>query len=206
MRVILYTLDASLLKEWKEKLNEHELVSVLTHNDLLKEIHRNNHNVVCIEVSSFQKDIKEFIQDILIIHPDVKILILAKEPNFADGKEYLWLYARGYGNAHMLPIHFNDALETINRGDIWLYPEFIQNMIHVMTKDVSSSKSVDALSKLTAKERDIADLVYRGFTNQEISDSMGITIRTVKAHMSAIFEKTGAKDRINLVLIMQKNS
>lgn len=206
MNVLLYTLNNALLNEWKGKLKGHEILSVSSHNNLLREIHRNNFDVICIEVSSFGNSIKDFIQDVLIIHPDAKILILTKEPNFIDGKEYLWMHIKGYGNAHMLAIHFNDALETIKRGDIWLYPEFIQNMIQSMTRDIHLSKSVDALEKLTLKEREIANLVYDGFTNQEIADSLGITVRTVKAHMSSIFEKTGTKDRINLVLVMQKNS
>ncbi|MGP1485360.1 MAG: response regulator transcription factor [Campylobacter sp.] len=205
MKVILYTLDNCLLAEWKEKIATHEIMSATSHNDLLQKMHRNFYDVLCIDISSFGNPIKDFIQDILVIHPETKILILSKEPSFSEGKDYLWLYAKGYGNAHMLEIHFNDALETIKKGDIWLYPEFIQNMIQIITRDIPSSKCLGVFEKLTSKERDIADLVYKGFTNQEIADNLGITLRTVKAHISAIFEKTGAKDRINLVLMFQKN-
>ena len=114
------------------------------------------------------------------------------------------LGAKGYANARMLEVHFKDALEAIERGEVWLYPEFIQNMIQMMTKEILPSNSSNLLENLTNKEKEIAQLVYKGLTNQEIGEILQITVRTVKAHVGTIFEKTGAKDRINLILLMQK--
>nr|WP_249321509.1 MULTISPECIES: helix-turn-helix transcriptional regulator [unclassified Campylobacter] len=74
-----------------------------------------------------------------------------------------------------------------------------------MTKESPAVKSTDVLEKLTVKERDIANFIYNGLTNQEIADVSNITLRTVKAHISSIFEKTGVKDRVNLVLLMRSN-
>jgi len=59
-----------------------------------------------------------------------------------------------------------------------------------------------ALAALSAREHQVAQAVARGGTNKEIARAMGITERTVKAHLSAIFEKLGVRDRLQLSLIV----
>ena len=71
----------------------------------------------------------------------------------------------------------------------------------------SESEKVDKktdLSELSSREREIADLIYQGLTNNEISEKTGITPRTVKAHTSSIYSKLNVKDRIGLVLLMKQ--
>jgi transcriptional regulator, luxR family protein len=204
VRVLLYTPSDILLNEWKEKITERDIDFASSTDEFLKKAL--NSDVACLDVSSLKDGAKDCVKEVLELNSDVKVFALAKEPNFSEGKEYLALGVKGYGNCHMLSTHFNDSLAAIAKGDVWLYPEFIQNMIWLMTKDSVLSKTSDVFESLTSKEKEICELVYKGFTNQDISENMGISIRTVKAHMSSIFEKVGVKDRVNLVLLIQNNS
>ncbi|MDO5045455.1 response regulator transcription factor [Campylobacter sp.] len=202
MKIGLYTPSVALLKEWKSKLKEREVISFASRTELLNNIDIGKCSLLCLE---FTNDAKEIVTEILQICPEIKILLLSKEPNFNEGREFLTRGIKGYGNAHMLEIHLNDAIKSIEAGNVWLYPEFIQSMIMMMTKESLATNSAGALEKLTAKEKEIANFIYQGLTNQEIAEVANITLRTVKAHISSIFEKTGVKDRINLVLLMRKN-
>jgi DNA-binding NarL/FixJ family response regulator len=56
------------------------------------------------------------------------------------------------------------------------------------------------LESLTPREQSILDELIQGKTNQEISDTLGITLRTVEEHMRRIFLKTGARSRLSLVV------
>lgn len=202
MKILLYTLSGALANEWKSKLKEHSVLTISSQFLILQKIDTEDIDLVCIDIDT---NAKETIADILALNPNAKILLLSREPNFIEGREYLALGIKGYANAHMQEVHFNDAVTSIKNGNVWLYPEFIQSMIVLMTKEASTSKdqNQNVLEKLTSKERDIANLIYQGLTNQEIAEVSGITLRTVKAHVSAIFEKTGVKDRINLVILMR---
>ncbi|QCD53103.1 transcriptional regulator [Campylobacter sp. RM16192] len=202
MKILIYTSNNTLTNELKSKLKEHEISLISSNSRILENIIKGEFDLILFDAYS---NSKETIHDILALNPDTKILVLSRDPNFTEGRDYLTLGVKGYANAHMQGVHFNDAINSIKSGNIWLYPEFIQSMIVMMTKESSSAKSVDVLEKLTAKERDIANFIYNGLTNQEIADISGITLRTVKAHISSIFEKTGVKDRINLVLLMGSN-
>ena len=48
----------------------------------------------------------------------------------------------------------------------------------------------------------VAEQIATGATNREISERLDITERTVKAHLSSIFEKLGVRDRVQLALSM----
>lgn len=52
---------------------------------------------------------------------------------------------------------------------------------------------------LTAKQQQVHDLIVNGWSNKEIADSLGISPRTVEVHRAAVFEKTGAKNAVELV-------
>ncbi|MEB3235820.1 MAG: response regulator transcription factor [Cyanobacteriota bacterium] len=57
----------------------------------------------------------------------------------------------------------------------------------------------DLRSDLSEREIEIIDLVARGLTNQEIAAELTISKRTVDNHVSNIFTKTGAKNRVALL-------
>ena len=44
--------------------------------------------------------------------------------------------------------------------------------------------------------------VAKGATNKEIAATLGITERTVKSHLTLIFDKTGVRDRVQLALLL----
>ena len=200
MRILAYSGNAAVINEIKDKLVGRDVVVTQEKDKFLELAYDKNYDVVCVDIWDADKEARELLSTV----EGIKILILSHEPKFNEGREFLHLGAKGYANARMLEVHFQDALESIERGEVWLYPEFIQNMIQMMTKEILPSNSSNLLEKLTSKEKEIAQLVYKGLTNQEIAEILQITVRTVKAHVGTIFEKTGAKDRINLILLMQK--
>ena len=54
-------------------------------------------------------------------------------------------------------------------------------------------------SGLSERELEIIDLVAQGLTNQEIGERLMISKRTVDNHVSNVFTKTGAKNRVALL-------
>lgn len=200
MRVLAYSGNIAVIDEIKEKLAGKDVTTTRQKDKFLEFAYSKDYDIVCVDIWDADKEARELLGAV----EDIKILILSHEPKFSEGREFLRLGAKGYANARMLEVHFKDALEAIERGEVWLYPEFIQNMIQMMTKEILPSNSSNLLENLTNKEKEIAQLVYKGLNNQEIGEILQITVRTVKAHVGTIFEKTGAKDRINLILLMQK--
>ena len=132
------------------------------------------------------------------------IFCLSSSPNFSEGTYLLSLGIKGYGNIHMAKSNLRDALNAIQKGSIWLYPEFLQMMITSFSKNLHTvnMKELDRLSK---REQEIASLVKEGLSNKEIAKHSNITERTVKAHLSSIYEKLKVKDRVSLVIKLSTN-
>ncbi|MFZ0318410.1 MAG: helix-turn-helix transcriptional regulator [Candidatus Sulfotelmatobacter sp.] len=54
--------------------------------------------------------------------------------------------------------------------------------------------------RLTAKEIQVADLVWQGLTNREIGKIMGTTEQVIKNHLRSTFDKLGVWSRLELAM------
>jgi len=67
------------------------------------------------------------------------------------------------------------------------------------------SKKVIKKYHITSREKEVAFYLMKGLTNQEISDKIFISMTTVKKHIYNIFQKTNAKNRVDLINILKDN-
>jgi pimeloyl-ACP methyl ester carboxylesterase/DNA-binding CsgD family transcriptional regulator len=58
-----------------------------------------------------------------------------------------------------------------------------------------------SLAELTARERDVLELVAQGLNNYRIADQLGISEKTVRNHVSVVFDKIGANSRAHAVAL-----
>ena len=61
------------------------------------------------------------------------------------------------------------------------------------------------LERLTARERDVFELLVRSFTSQQIADQLGIARRTIEAHRRQIMCKLGARSVVDLIRIAMRH-
>lgn len=139
--------------------------------------------------------------NLLVISSDFKILVLEDYPTYEQAIFLLSKGIKGYGNSY---IHYKillDILQTIESGKIWLSNELVQEMIKNITS--SNKKRNSLLEKLTEREFEVSLLISEGRSNQEIALSLNISERTVKNHISHIFEKLNIDDRLSLALLLK---
>lgn len=168
--------------------------------------------VVSMISSNIEKEAILFIQDKKIISMSEaemhdlfsrRVMVFSMTPDFSEAQSFLQHGAMGYGNAMMHESHLQSAYQALEEGKVWLYPDFITLMISQM-QDRSSSKekSLAVLELLSPREREVAIMLGDGATHQEIADALEITVRTIKAHASAIYQKLSVKDRLALSLLL----
>lgn len=135
-----------------------------------------------------------------------KVVVLANAPNQADCFSALSAGAVGYAHAYSPAAMLCEIKTVIGHGGLWLGHELLQRLIETSTKLVGNQPAyVDGLLvQLTSREKDVALEVAKGLSNKEVARVLNITERTVKAHLAAIFERLGAKDRLQLALMLNK--
>ncbi|WP_024954689.1 response regulator transcription factor [Sulfurospirillum arcachonense] len=202
MRTILFcTKSKTLLEHWRESLiNTYaNFIQIDSEKGLLKCLD-NNVDVTLLLDSNFFINSKDYIRSILDSYSSVKILYMDDCPSFKVGKELLPFGIKGYANSRLSSIHLTQAIDVINDNSVWLYPEFIQQLI----KDVSfakESKEKKELAILTSKEKEISKLVAKGYSNKIIAIKCNVTEATIKVHLRSIFRKLNLTDRLSLALI-----
>lgn len=211
MRIALCATSDTIAHVWKKSLKEtgHKRKIVENEEELLQYLsnHNKSVNLVCLEdiwVGDKLSELKELIIAIKNWYPTLHVMVLSQYPTFNIGRNLLSLGIQGYGNARMLPVHLQDAFDCIQRGDIWVYPEFVQMMIQgINSQDTNLSLDDSNLEVLSPREKEIVKYIYEGRTNKQIAQMTDITLRTVKAHTSSIYEKLNVKDRVALVLMLK---
>jgi len=111
--------------------------------------------------------------------------------------------ARAYFNSFMAPQHYVQLLRLLQAGGSWFPPALLAEVFALARAgDVQSRDSAAELGKLTARERELAEFVAEGRANKEIARVCKISERTVKAHLTSIYEKLGVKDRKGLMALL----
>lgn len=137
---------------------------------------------------------------------NAKIVVLANAPNHAESLHALSLGAMGYAHAYSAAAVLQEMKTVISHGGLWLGQELLQRLIETSTKLAGNQPEyVDSLlAQLTRREQEVAIEAAKGLSNKEIARILDITERTVKAHLAATFERLGAKDRLQLALMLNK--
>ena len=131
----------------------------------------------------------------------VPIVVLSNVPEDEQGMAVLAAGATGYSSALTLPEVLRQVANVVEHGGLWVGPQLMRRFMQGLAARNTGSAE-PALDRLSQRERQVADAASRGSSNKEIARAMGITERTVKAHLSAAFEKLGVRDRMQLALLV----
>ena len=95
------------------------------------------------------------------------------------------------------------SIETAVRGETLLQPEILERIVKAKTETIAKENQgpSSALSNLTEKELFILKAVAKGYRNKDIAFDIGISERTVKAHLTNIFNKMGVNSRTEAVAV-----
>lgn len=156
--------------------------------------------LVLLHAQAFQAGLPE---NVKALSSKIKVFVLSDLPDVKEGERLLASGAVGYGNAKMHPSVLNQAVEVIESGNAWLYPELMHHLISRAADHPDEEERERRLTPLSPREKEIALLVAQGMSNHQIGEALQITERTVKAHMGATFAKLGVKDRLGLALLVK---
>lgn len=67
--------------------------------------------------------------------------------------------------------------------------------------DIDEDIADASMARLTPREREVVNLIARGYTYRETSERMGITVKTLENHMSSIFQKLSVASRHELTAL-----
>ncbi len=96
-----------------------------------------------------------------------------------------------------------EAIHAAYRGESRLHPDILRKLMKQVTAQPASTKGLEA-SLLTERENEVIRLVARGKSNREIAETLVISEKTAKAHISNILGKLGLDDRTQMAVFAFK--
>ncbi|MFD9338492.1 response regulator [Streptomyces sp. NPDC060028] len=97
------------------------------------------------------------------------------------------------------------AIRVVAAGDALLAPGVTRRLIADFVErpagpGAAPQRSSRPVEGITEREREVLTLIGRGRSNTEIAEELFITVATAKSHVSRLFAKLGARDRVQLVI------
>src|SRR5690606_32249925 len=112
-------------------------------------------------------------------------------------------------HGYMPPEALDTVLKVVRDGGVWMGASLLTRLLQQLDRGAAATSANHGAAdvspwhtSLTPREKEVAQRAAIGLANQAIADELGITERTVRAHISAVFDKLGVSDRLKLALIV----
>lgn len=142
------------------------------------------------------------------LSPSTKIILLSSVCDKKEAISALKSGAKGFCHKDIEPSMLKKAIKVVQRGEVWAGRKIISHLLSEIVS-LTESRQEDppnlsevCLDYLTPREFQIAKMVGNGSHNKEIAHRLNISERTVKAHLTAIFNKLQIPDRLRLGLFI----
>lgn len=136
--------------------------------------------------------------------PAQSVVLLCDEPDDAQVMQAMAAGAAGCCNTHAAPEVLAQVALVVGNGGLWIGQSLLQRLVgstaHALGQRPAQAKNEGWVGLLSEREAQVARMVAGGASNKEIARQLDIAERTVKAHLTAVFEKLGLRDRLQLSL------
>lgn len=93
-----------------------------------------------------------------------------------------------------------DAIRAVRRGDCVLHPAIARKVLAKFRQSGGEPGAEAKKSLLTAREREVLKRAAKGMWNKQIAEELFLSLSTIEAHLSSIFNKLGVSSRTEAVV------
>jgi len=206
--IVIFSNNQTLVKLWS-----HALVSHFNINTASNPNEFNGADVVVIDSKAIDQE-----SDLIHLFENKPTRFLVIGENWSESKQINALVhgAAGYCGESEPAKLLLQAVKSVLKGDIWIQRHLVPKVIGALVKmkaeplqkekTSNSIESLEKLATLSVRERDVANMIRNGDNNKNIASSLGISERTVKAHLTSTFRKLQVSDRLHLALYIKEYS
>jgi len=176
-------------------------------DEVTKIVERAKPDVLLLDLKMPKGDVVQTLLEVHEKNPATKVLILTA---YSEDENILNA-AKGGAKGYVLKgIDFPtllQAIKTIHRGGLWIDKEMpaaeaFEEIAQAQLSETSDTRYDEAIDALTKREKEILRLVAEGLTNEEIGKRIFISEKTVKTHLTNIFDKLKVNNRFKAALMI----
>ena len=204
---VLASADSSLLDRWRAGFDDGAaLVEVRSLEALPKCLAQLRPPLVLFDTRLARTGIARAIDQLLDVRRATRFIAFSDERDEEFELALFLAGVRGLCPLDVSPAVLQQAVVSVVQGELWisraLVPKLVDSLI--AQRQDPSTGATGRFAILTPREIEIARLIGQGSSNKRIAAQLAIAERTVKAHLTEIFRKTGADDRVKLALMVSR--
>lgn len=169
-------------------------------NEVVAEAERLQPDVIVMDVSMPEMNGIEGTRRVADVSPRTRVLALSMHRDAVYVREMLRAGAKGYLVKDADDDALLDAVRAVARGEAYLSPSVADAVITDYRKHVTNPVDL-----LTAREREVLQLIAEGKTNKDIAGTLNLSVYTVEAHRSRLMEKLNLHNTGDLVRFAIRN-
>jgi DNA-binding NarL/FixJ family response regulator len=201
MRVILaddHTLFRAGIKSILERVGGVEVVAESGDGrDALAMVEKHRPDVALLDITMPGLNGLEVAARVAGVSPKTRVVILSMHANEGYVAQALRAGVAGYLLKDAAARDLESALKTVLRGDTYLSPSISKQVVEMFLR--SDEPAADPLGGLTARQREILQLIAEGRSTKEIAADLGVSVKTVETHRAQLMERLDIHDIPGLV-------
>jgi len=166
--------------------------------ELLALLHNLRPDLALIDVTMPEFDPIVTVRRICADYPQLKILIISAYDDAVYVRGLLTAGAHGY---HLKDQPLRDlalAVERVLQGERWISSPLLDKL-------VTGPLPADSAGTLSARQRDILELLQKGHSNHEIATILGLSAKTIENHLTRLYRHLGVANRLEAIAhVMQQ--
>jgi two-component system, NarL family, nitrate/nitrite response regulator NarL len=132
--------------------------------------------------------------------PATRIVMLTVSEDEDDLLAAMKAGASGYVLKGVASQELLDIVRAVSGGEVYVVP----SLAFALLREMSKPRPADPLAELSARERQVLELVATGLSNQEIGIKLGLAEKTVKHYMTNILTKLQVRSRVEAALLAHR--
>jgi DNA-binding NarL/FixJ family response regulator len=158
-------------------------------------------DVVLLDLDLGDEDGVALLPRITEAAPAVKVLVVTGLRDVERQHQAILAGARGLVPKDRSPEVLVKAIRRVDAGELWFERELVHAALRRATPAATPLDAEAArIASLTAREREVVALLGEGLKNEQIAQRLSISEKTVRNHLSSVFDKLGVSDRLELLV------
>jgi DNA-binding NarL/FixJ family response regulator len=156
-------------------------------------------DLILVEIDQYEPVAMDFLRVLPTLSVRTRAIATAEIEIRSNIVEAVRLGAKGFILKQSPAELFMKCLEKVYQGEIWLAGRFAAAVLNAFGS-ITADNKVTGKSELSTREMEVIGHVVQGYKNRDIAEKLFISEKTVKNHLSAIFNKLNVRGRLELTL------